>query len=199
MNAIGKRALSTSMNRNSFTESGRCPWRRRPPLSPENPRPRSGGCLNCHSVAQALKAADRSSKRGLAVSFIEIVWSQILVKRPVTKHVVDDCQQRVRHGYDGSFRTPPGGHAPVLSSEIASTGPGSAPRGLDHHRTKPAISMAGPTAQSFSRALLIAGTKPRPGNKMGRCREAAHVSPDFGQNVFRHAPTDTRDRVQPIQ
>ena len=33
--------------------------------------PQSGGRLHCHSVAQAFEAADRSSERGLPVSFIK--------------------------------------------------------------------------------------------------------------------------------
>ena len=138
--------------------------------------------------------ADETPGSRLGGAVIEVIGAEILVPSAVPEHVVDRGQHR--SGTQRLLGATAAAQAIELGLEIAALLAGCGPGALDEHGLEPRGAFAQAGGPALARALVIARTKPGPGQQMGRARKAAHITPDLRQNHPRRQGADARNGDQ---
>src|SRR3954465_516128 len=140
--------------------------------------------------------ADETPGSRLGGAVIEVIGAEILIPSAVPEHVVDRGQHRSGHGTQRLLGATAAAQAMELGLEIAALLAGCGPGALDEHGLEPRGAFAQAGGPTLARALVIARTKPGPGQQMGRARKAAHITPDLRQNHPRRQGADARNGDQ---
>src|ERR671915_1115310 len=135
-------------------------------------------------VAQSLDAAGGPPDRGLAVPFIKVVTAQISIGSAVSQQMIDNDQNTVGHCQDGSLGASSCCQPVVLGRQVALFGTGCTPGCFYQGRTQPGVAMPSVPILAFASALIIPRADLGPGRKVALGGKAAHISTQFGQNLF---------------
>src|SRR5918992_1396552 len=146
-------------------------------------------------VAQSLDAAGGPPDCGLAVPFIKVVTAQISIGSAVSQQMIDNHQNTVGQCQDGSLGASSCCQSVVLGRQVALFGTGCAPGCFYQGRTQPGVTMSSVPILAFASALIIPRADLGPGSKGARGGKAAHISTQFGQNLFSSPQPDARDGV----
>src|SRR3954453_3497516 len=122
--------------------------------------------LNIKSKLGELADETPGSRLGGAV--VEMVGAEILVLSTGREHVVDRGQHRRGYGTQRLLGATTAAQAIELSLKIAALLAGCGPGALDEHGLEPRGAFAQAGRPALARALVIARTKPGPGQQMGR-------------------------------
>src|SRR3970282_1096819 len=101
------------------------------------------------------------------------------------------------HGHSRFVLATAGGQAVILGREVGVPGTAGCLSGLDQGYPQSTGPLAGLATMAFARALVVARTHPRPGCHVARSREAAKVSPHFGDDHLGYPLPHSGDDVQP--
>ncbi len=143
-------------------------------------------------VTKALQAFDVVTSETLRLEPVQEVTTQVDIASVVFQKMINNHQDRLTDGDQGSLLPAAGGQAPVLSSEGAVSGVTRRPRGLHQGLAQPATDRRRPTGAAFPGTLFVSRTHPGPRGQLRRRGEGLHVASHLGEHDFGHPALDSR-------
>jgi hypothetical protein len=136
------------------------------------------------------------------VAAVEIVAAEFASRRALLEQVIRDHQDRVPDRHRCLLRAAPPREPLRLRRQVTLLRVGGRVRGLHEQCSSPGTALARPAAPAFARALVIAGTHPRPTRAMPHRRKTIPIGAGGPLGSIRDQPfcdpsTDAWDRVEP--
>jgi hypothetical protein len=138
------------------------------------------------------------TNKPVSIQPVEVIVSEILVRRAVAEKVPRDDEDGVAYGDDAFFVAAPASDPVILRGQIAVSGPDGSPGALDQGRAQPAVAFARLARLAFPCTFVVAWADAGPGGGVGRRGETAYVVAEFGQDLLGAAAGDAGDGVEPL-
>ncbi len=144
-------------------------------------------------MAKAFKALDKAFNLSVTIVWVEIIGSEVFIASTISKHMIDNYQNRMANSDHRLFIAAATGDPIKLRAEIGAFGPACAPGRLAKAGLEPFVALGGLPGFPFARAFVGARADAAPGGEVAGVGEVAHVDSDFGDDDMGVAVVNPRD------